>query len=99
MGTDNKYRGMSSLSASKTWVPESVSESREQGPINTHTALGVCAAVAPTEECGSVREEGVAATPRSKAVGSLRLPCVRAEVLLQEWDVPGDKGLMFMACN
>lgn len=30
MGTDNKYRGMSSLSASKTWVPESVSESENK---------------------------------------------------------------------
>lgn len=50
--------------------------------INTHTALGVCAAVAPTGECGSVRGEGVAATPRSEAVRSLRLPCVLAEVLL-----------------
>lgn len=30
MGTDNKYRGMSSLSASKTWVPESVSESEDK---------------------------------------------------------------------
>lgn len=50
--------------------------------INTHTALGVCAAVAPTGECGSVREEGVAATPRSEAVRSLRLLCVVAEVLL-----------------
>lgn len=31
--------------------------------INTHTALGVCAAVAPTGEYGSVREEGVAEPP------------------------------------
>lgn len=50
--------------------------------INTHTALGVCAAVAPTGEYGSVREEGVAETPKSETVRSQRLPCVLAEVLL-----------------
>lgn len=70
--------------------------------INTHTALGVCAAVALKEECGGVREEGVAATPRSEAVGSQDSLCAGrglADPSRREWDVPGDKGLVLMAWN
>lgn len=81
MGTDNKYRGMSSLSASKTWVPESVSESENKVNKYPHCLGGVCSRGSDgrVRECTWGRS---CRTPRSETVRSQRLPCVLAEVLL-----------------
>lgn len=101
MGTDNKYRGMSSLSASKTWVPESVSESENKVNKYPHCLGDVCSRGSD----GRIREStGVYVRKELQQPPRVRLCEAKdshvcwqrglAHPSLWEWDDPRDKGFI-----
>lgn len=100
MGTDNKYRGMSSFSASKTWVLASVSESENKVNKYPHCLGGVCGCRSDGKSAGVYARKELQQPPGvrlSEAKDSVCAGRGLVDPSLREWDVPGGKGLMLMA--